>query len=105
MSFIRLVYYNGVLAGWAAFLGWLISEVLHFGIAGGNSELIVVTGVVGGSIGAGVSMVSGFANGQWRLLVARASVGALGGAIGGILGGCLGNLLYAAGLPRAAGWI
>jgi hypothetical protein len=109
MSFLRSVYYNALLGGWAAFLGWLISEILFSDAlarnALGTGGTVVMGCLVGAMIGAGISLVAGMANAQWRQLLRRAVPGLAGGGLGGAVGALAGSLLYAIGLPRAFGWL
>ena len=107
MSLRRLVYYSTMLAGWAAFLGWIVSETLRGDVRPGARTLLVAltAGVTGAAIGLGLNVVAGMSNGQWRQLLRRAGPGLVGGGIGGIAGGLIGNVLYAHGLPRALGWL
>lgn len=105
MSFYRFIYYCAFLGGWCAFIGWLISEIMPFPEAKKNGTLhvLLVTGLVGAGIGAGVMSLSGTAKGNWYV---RMLPGLLGGFIGGALGGLIGNVLYSeAQLPRWIGWM
>jgi FHA domain len=104
MSFYRFIYYCTLLGGWCAFVGWLISEIMPFpeGKKNGTIHVLLVTGLVGAGIGAGVMSLSGTAKGRWYL---RTLPGLLGGFIGGALGGVIGDVLYSsAQLPRWIGW-
>lgn len=107
MSLARFVYYSAVVSGWAAFVGWLIVELLFFrsGEAGGRQTVLVVGGTIGAAIGGGLSVVAGVATGYWKRLAVRVLAGLLGGCIGGTVGAILGDILYeSVGLPRAIGW-
>jgi pSer/pThr/pTyr-binding forkhead associated (FHA) protein len=108
MSLSRLVYYSAVIGGWAAFAAWLVAEllILRGNRGGGTMQVVVIAALVGGAIGAGLNVVAGAANAQWKEMLRRALPGLLGGAAGGAVGGLLGNLLYVyVGLPRAFGWM
>jgi hypothetical protein len=107
VSLRRLVYYSTMLAGWAAFFGWLVSEKLRGDVRPGAQTLLVVltAGVTGAALGLGLNVVAGMSNGQWRQLLRRAGPGLAGGGIGGIAGGVVGNVLYGFGWPRALGWL
>jgi len=108
MSFPRFVYYSAAIGGWAALLAWLAAEVLFLGSGrlGGTLETVLTAAVTGAAIGAGLQLVSGMTNPQWRRLLPRALPGLIGGGIGGAVGGLLGTILYSGlGLPRALGWI
>ncbi|HUY34818.1 MAG TPA: FHA domain-containing protein [Pirellulales bacterium] len=107
MSLIRLVYYSGVIGGWAALVGWVLAEWLYYrhGEAEGVGELAVVGGLVGAAIGLGLNVVAGLANGQWKQLVFRAVPGLAAGAMAGAVGTAVGETLFRFGLPRACGWM
>ena len=107
MSLIRSVYYSAFFAGWAAFLGWFLSESLFFsgGTEPGAFQVILIAGIIGAAIGLGLNVVAGMANAQWKELLRRALPGLAGGCLGGAVGGMMGNLLYSLGLPRAIGWL
>jgi pSer/pThr/pTyr-binding forkhead associated (FHA) protein len=113
MSLKRLVYYSAIIGGWSAFLGWLISRVL-FGSSAGRVVDVVTAALVGSAIGAGLNLVAGMANAQWRQLLKRLVPGLITGAMGGAIGGFIGNLLIGSnalasfnrlGLLRAIGWM
>lgn len=104
MSFYRFIYYCTLLGGWCAFVGWLISEIMPFpeGKKNGTIHVLLVTGLVGAGIGAGVMSLSGTGKGRWYM---RTLPGLLGGFVGGALGGMIGDVLYSsAQLPRWIGW-
>jgi hypothetical protein len=106
MSFARLVYYSAVIGGWSAFLAWLLGEVfLHGGTGGSYVSLAGVGALVGAAIGAGLNLVAGSTNLHWKQLLTRLLPGLGAGGIGGVVGILLGDILYAAGLPRAIGWL
>ena len=97
MSLARLVYYSGLFSGWAAFLGWLIAELLVLrgqGARGGTLGLALVGGVVGAGIGAGLNLAAGLSNSDWKRLLLRMAIGLLGGGAGGLIGILVGNLAY-----------
>ncbi|HVC94537.1 MAG TPA: FHA domain-containing protein [Pirellulales bacterium] len=104
MSLIRLVYYSGIIGGWAALVGWMIAEFL-FGSPSSVVESAVVGGLVGAAIGLGLNVVAGMANGQWKQLVFRAVPGLAAGALAGAAGTAVGEVLLRFGLPRACGWM
>jgi hypothetical protein len=110
MSLTRLVYYSAVISGYAAFVGWLIAEMLFFrsDAANGLGTAVSVAAIVGGMIGLGLSLVAGMSNFQWSQLLRRGLPGMIGGGLGGALGGLLGNALYAQYpyvLSRVLGWL
>ncbi len=93
MSLGRFVYYSAVVGGWAAFLAWMLAEalVLHGGTVFSTPLVMGVAALVGAIIAAGLNLVSGMTNAQWRRQLARVPSGLLGGGIGGAIGGLLGN--------------
>src|SRR5215471_18674256 len=96
MSFHRLIYYSAIIGGWAAFAGWLISELVLLRRATGFSllSLMLTTGFVGGAIAGGLGILAGAANGQWKQNLYRLWLGLGGGFIGGALGGAVGGIIY-----------
>ena len=57
-------------------------------------------------IAAGLNLVAGMANAQWKRQIGRILAGLLVGGLGGLLAGLLGEILYAGlGLPRFLGWM
>ena len=99
MSLGRFVYYSAVVGGWAAFLAWIIAEalLLHGGSQFRTPVVVGVAALVGATIAAGLNLVSGMTNAQWRRQLARLPSGLLGGGLGGAIGGLLGNLATWAG--------
>ncbi len=116
MSLNRFVYYNAVVAGWAALLAWLVLErplryMDSLGDTGRSMFLwdiaaaTLTAGIVGATIGVGLSLVSGATNPQWKRRPRRILPGLLGGGTGGLLGGLAGALMFSYfELPRALGW-
>jgi hypothetical protein len=98
-----MVYYSAVIGGWSAFVGWFIAELAFFG--GGAWSVIFMAGFVGAAIGAGLAIVSGLSNGQWKQQVVRSLPGLGGGFLGGAIGGALGDFLFSFGIPRFVGWM
>ncbi len=107
MSLKRLIYYSAVIGGWSAFFGWLATELLlNRQGASGRVGVALTCALVGGAIGAGLNLVSGMANAQWKQQLMRALRGLVFGGIGGALGGYLGDILFTSvGLPRGFGWM
>ena len=108
MSLSRFVYYSGVVGGWAAFLAWLVAELLFLGSGslGGTAEAVLTAALVGAAIGVGLNLVGGMTNPHRARQLRRLLPGFLGGGVGGAAGGLLGGLVYSGmGLPRALGWI
>lgn len=104
MSLARMMFLSTLLAGWAAFFGWLVSEFLVLRtLTGAWLQAVAAAAVVGAAIGAAVGAVAGLGEGNGQAAT-RAAFGFLGGMLGGLLGGLGGQLLYSMGLTRAAGW-
>ncbi len=106
MSLYRFVYYCAVVGGWAAFLAWMLAEllVLRGEDSGGTATVVLIGAMVGAAIGAGLNLVSGMSNAQWKRQLLRLPSGLIGGGIGGAIGGLLGNLLLVLmGLSRTPG--
>ena len=104
MSLGRLVYYSAILAGWAAFVAWVVAELAILGRLP-QVEVLLTAGVVGAAIGCAVNVAAGLSNPSFQALARRALPGLIGGAIGGAIGGMVGNVAYDMGLPRALGWM
>jgi len=92
-----------LVAGWCAWAGWLVSELLFFGPAAqpGTFQAGLLGGILGGLIGLGLALLAGLANAQGKRLLLRAATGLASGCLGGITG----DLLAACGLPRGIGWL
>jgi len=121
MSLCRFVYYSGLLGGWAAFLAWLVAELLYLGggslrgtaevplsatLARGTAEVVLTAALVGAAVGLGLCLVSGMTNPRRARQLRRLVPGLVGGGIGGAVGGLLGAVVYSwMGWPRALGWI
>ena len=110
MSFYRLIFYHAMLGGWAAFFGWLVSEVILLRRSGslGTVPILITTALVGAAIGGGIALVGAIANGRFKGYALRFAVCLVGGFAGGALGGVIGNFLFSL-LPylivRALGWM
>ena len=106
MSLYRFVYYSAVVAGWAAFLAWMVAEGLLLGDSEpGTVRTAVVGAVLGAFIGGGLNLVSVVAHAQWKGLVRRLSAGLASGAAGGAVGAAIGDLLVRGELSQALGWM
>lgn len=103
MSLGRLVYYSAILAGWAAFAAWSISETAILGRM--PFEVILTAAVLGAAIGCGVNVAAGLSGNGLQAVFQRALPGLIGGALGGAIGGVLGDVAFNIGLPRALGWM
>jgi hypothetical protein len=108
MSLARLIYYGAVIGGWATLVGWGLSEFLQSRIIllSDWMDVILTTTLVGAALGAGLNVVAGAANTQWKRQLRRVGVGLGIGAAGGFVGGLIGNFVnISLGLPKALGWI
>ena len=103
MSLNRLIYYSAIIGGWSAFLGWMISEyLLNRGDGSGGRLAVAMTcAMVGGAIGAGLNLVAGMANAQWKQQIKRVLPGFIAGGLGGAIGGFMGDILFSL-VPPAA---
>ena len=106
MSLRRFVYYSAVIGGWAAFWAWLARELLFLRTQrlGGSTAALATGAFVGAILGAGLNLVSGMTNAQWKWQVRHITPGLVGGGLGGSVGALVGALMYSLGLPRAIGW-
>jgi len=91
----RFVYWSGIVGAWAAFSGWLVSEVA-FGRWVGDSMLlaILMIVIVAGALGAALSQVEALITRQWAKQRRFLLPGLIGGLLGGLVGGLLGNFFY-----------
>lgn len=110
MSFYRLIFYHAMLGGWAAFVGWLIGEVLLLRRSGDLGWLMImaVAALVGAAIGGGIALVGAVANARFRGYGLRFGFCLLGGLVGGALGALIGNLVFQISnfvVLRAIGWM
>jgi len=105
MSLNRFIYYNAVIGGWAAFLVWLLAELLFLRSRslGGVAEAALTGTLVGLAIAVGLNFVAGMTGGRWTpRLSSELAVGALLAAAGGLVGALLYSDLV--GLPRSLSW-
>jgi hypothetical protein len=108
MSFPRLIFYNAMLGGWAAFLGWLLSELLFLrrSIQIDWLPFLGTAGLVGAAIGFGIALLSTITTGRLLGHLPRLGFCFIGGLVGGLVGGGLGNVFFEYELlPRAFGWM
>ena len=105
MSFVRLIYWSGLLGGWSAFVAWLFCEIVNScaGRPMDNNEqfpvlaplLVVIMGTfVGAGIGGGVSQAAGLINFRLQDQLLRLRFGLLGGLVSGLIGTLFAVLLY-----------
>ncbi len=112
MSFRLFVYYCALCGGWAAFVGWLLGELLSPGAAGQPDLLSNST--KGMFLGLMIAMGLGFIDAFWVLswqrlgqLLLRVLVAVLIGGVCGLLCGMIGHLLFDATqieAVRIVGW-
>ena len=87
---------------------WVLAEWLFLGNPhwGGTLSTTASAATLGAMIGAGLNLVAGMANAQWRQQIRRVPAGLVVGGFGGLVGGLLGEILYAdLGWPRFLGWM
>jgi hypothetical protein len=112
MSFSRLIYYSAMIAGWAAFVGWLLSELLmlHRSEFPADTLMVLTFAMVGAAIAGGLNVLAVMASGQLRGNVPKLAIGVAGGFVGGALGGSVSLVLNVqsqgalAVVLRAIGW-
>lgn len=98
MSLKRLIFYSAMIGGWAAFVGWMVSEIILFrrtvpeGVWG-FLVIMLTCALVGGCVAGGLTLLSGVASGSLAGQWTRFVPGFLGGLLGGGVGGMLGNAL------------
>lgn len=96
MSFYRLIFYHAMLGGWAAFVGWFVSELILLRRRGTELDatpIVLATALVGAAIGGGIALLGAVANGRLRGYGVRFTFCLCGGLLGGALGGFIGNYL------------
>src|SRR5262245_49759160 len=94
MSFYRLIFYHAMLGGWAAFVGWFVSEAVLLRRRSGaaiDDWIVLTIALIGAAIAGGISLVGAVANGRFKGHELRLSVCLAGGLVGGALGGFIGN--------------
>ena len=76
VSLNRLIFYSAMIGGWAAFVGWLLSEILFFqrsfheGFWGFLINLLAA-GIIGGCIAGGLTLLGGLASGTFKGQILR----------------------------------
>jgi hypothetical protein len=108
MSFPRLIFYNAMLGGWAAFAGWVLSEMLFLRRSNdfGWLAFLGTAALVGAAIGLGIALLATITTGRIYGQLTRLGFCFAGGMVGGLVGGGLGNLFFEYELlPRAFGWM
>ncbi len=99
VSLNRLIFYSAMIGGWAAFVGWLVSEIIFFqrSFHGGFWGFLInllAAGIIGGCIAGGLTLLGGLASGTFKGQILRFFPVFLGGALGGIVGALFGGTLY-----------
>lgn len=95
MSFRLFAYYCAICGGWAAFLGWMVGELIS------PKNELGRAGILGLGLGLFVALGLTMVDCTWNLglrqfgkIILRVGVAILVGAIGGLIGGLVGQLLY-----------
>ena len=96
MSLNRLIFYSAMIGGWAAFVGWFLSELflLQRSSDAGVLVIFVTTALVGAFIAGGLTLLGGVASGTFQGQWHRLWPGLAGGFAAGAVGGLIGNLMY-----------
>ncbi len=99
VSLNRLIFYSAMIGGWAAFVGWLLSEILFFQRSfhegfWGFLIILLAAGFIGGCIAGGLTLLGGLASGTFKGQFLRFFPAFLGGFLGGIVGSLPGNSVY-----------
>ena len=94
MSLIRLIIWSSLIGGWAAFFGWLFSEVILHNWIGKVWVAILMATLVAIPIGGGICCASGFTNPRLEMLLKRLLLGFAGGLLGGLLGSVVGSCMF-----------
>jgi hypothetical protein len=79
MSLIRLIIWSSLIGGWAAFFGWLFSELILHSWIGKVYVAILMATSVAIPIGGGICCASGFTNPRLEVLFKRLLLGFAGG--------------------------
>src|SRR6266498_4926377 len=95
MSLVRLIIWSSLIGGWAAFFGWLFSEVIFHNWMGNSFVAIAAATFVAIPIGGGICCASGLTNPSVSTLLKRLGLGFAGGLLGGLLGSLLGSCMFA----------
>lgn len=91
----RMIYWSGLLGGWAAFIGWMTAEAgVGRWIDRSSWLAIAMVIAVSAAIGGGLSILSGLVTRQWHEQLRKTLVGLAGGAAAGLVGSIIGDLLY-----------
>jgi len=96
VSLNRLIFYSAMIGGWAAFVGWLLSEIflLHRSGDVGTFLTSITTALIGAFIAGGLTLLGSVAGGTLRGQWKRFLPGLVGGFLAGALGGLIGNFMY-----------
>ncbi len=94
MSLVRLIIWSSLIGGWAAFLGWMVAELMlhlwidHFFVGIAMATLVAIP------IGGGICFASGLTNPKLDALAKRLGLGFAGGIFGGLIGAVLGSCIF-----------
>ncbi len=99
MSLVRLIIWSCLIGGWAAFFGWLITEIPFHHWIDQDSRIAIVLSIVMATlvaiaIGGGVSLASGLTDPKLANLIKRLGLGFAGGLIGGLVASLLGACVF-----------
>jgi hypothetical protein len=99
VSLNRLIFYSAMIGGWAALVGWFVSELFLFrrDVPGGFWGFVVVlltAGILGGCIAGSLALLGGVASGTLKGQFPRFFPAFLGGMIGGLVGALPGNSIF-----------
>src|SRR5207302_10062204 len=96
VSLNRLIFYSAMIGGWAAFAGWLLSEIflLQRSRDAGVLVVLITTALIGSLIAGGLTLLGGVSSGTLKGQWHRVLPGLAGGFLAGAVGGLIGNLLY-----------
>src|SRR5438067_722104 len=94
MSFKVFIYYCALCGGWAAFLAWVVTQLLELNTLDAIPRSAAMAGVLGFFVAAAVGLMDALLNSIGAQRVLRVLVCAVLGLVGGALGGLLGGLIY-----------
>jgi hypothetical protein len=108
MSFRLFIYYCCIAGAWAAFIAWLISQILEGGVKRIDPYLRVALlgSLLGAFVGSAIGLVDGLLNDKGMQPFMRMMVCGFVGIFAGAIGGLVGNVLYRI-MPLlfAVGWL
>ncbi|GIW79957.1 MAG: hypothetical protein KatS3mg105_1764 [Gemmatales bacterium] len=110
MSFRNFIYYCAICGGWAAFVAWILIEVM--GVYSGRiksdtAKTVLTSALLGLFVGSTIGMLDALLNSNGFQRFVRAGICLVVGMFGGILGGFVGQIVYDISknpLFQIAGW-